>query len=110
MSRPIPEHVVDQMAKEIAKLIAAVYPKLNVQELEDSTRAVLVSEQPTVQVVGGPWPWLPTTRVLSIPVAWFDRELGLAQVGDHDGPRWWFEEQPKRAEWEDAYWEGRDVL
>jgi hypothetical protein len=110
MSKPIPEDVVGQMAKEIAKLVAVVYPKLSIEQLEDSTRAVLRSEQPTVQVIGGPWPWLPTTRVLSIPVAWFDRELGRAQVGDDGGPHWWFEEQPNRAEWEDAYWEGKDVF
>jgi hypothetical protein len=110
MAKPIPEHVVDQMAKEIAKLIAAVYPKLSIEQLEQNTRAVLASEQPSVQVVGGPWPWLPTTRVLSIPVAWFDLTLGRAQVGDADGPRFWFEEQPDRAEWEAAYWEGKDVF
>jgi hypothetical protein len=93
MRKPIPEDVVDQMAKEIAKLIAAVYPKLSIEQLEQSTRATLVREQASIRVVGGPWPWLPTTRVLSIPVAWFDCELGLAQVGDEGGPRFWFEER-----------------
>jgi|SRR5215211_2770430 len=119
MSKLLPEHIVDQMAKEIAKLIAAVYPRFNLKELEESALAALVKGQPRIQVQYGTWPWPASAQVLSVPIAWYDLEKGHAQVGTGLTPRWFFEERPvevkpvilrderKRDEEDDAYWEGR---
>jgi hypothetical protein len=94
MPKSLPEPVVDQMAKELAKFLAPLYPKLEVEQLEEESRRVILGEAPVMTICRGkPLLW-PGATVISIPVAWYDLEMGRAKVGDvwGDGPRWLFEE------------------
>jgi hypothetical protein len=109
MPEPLPEHVIDRMAKEVADYLAPLYPNRDREWLEQAAQ-----EQLAGPVVSTPWPnptpHLPGRVYLTITVGWYDRILQRAHIGDDDGPTWWTEERPTRSEREDAYWEGRVVL
>jgi hypothetical protein len=94
MPEPLPEHVVDRMAKELANYLAPLYPCLSPQELEDMAREMLRREPISAQ-----WP-IPTQdppdrTYLVVTVGWYDPSLKLAHIGGcaHRGPTWWTEER-----------------
>jgi hypothetical protein len=88
---PLPEHVVDQMAKEIAKYTAPLFPHHTLAELEELTRAqIRLKPVPLPSPVD---PDFPSRVYLTLGIAWYDLKLRKSHVGDFDGPTWWFGEQ-----------------
>jgi hypothetical protein len=92
MPKPLPEHVVAEMAKEIAKYLAPLYPKRSLDWLENQAE-VMLAKEPIFTPWPDPIPDLPGRVYLTITVGWYDRILQLAHIGDSDGPRWWTEER-----------------